>query len=155
MTKYQKFIKEKQIIHASNGIEPTEPHPILFPFQRDIVKWALRRGRACVWADCGLGKTLMQIEWCKQIPGDSLILAPLAVAQQTVKEGEKVGVRIKYCRHAEEVEPGITIANYEMMEHLDLSRFKGVALDESSILKNFDGKFRNLIISSFATTPFR
>ncbi len=155
MMQYDEFLKRKQLIHESRGIEPAEPHEILFPFQRDIVKWALRRGRACIFADCGMGKTFMQIEWARQIPGDVLILAPLAVAQQTISEAAKLGAFVKYCRHADDVQPGITIANYEMLEQFDTSRFAGVVLDESSIIKHFEGKFRNLIITQFSETPYR
>ena len=91
----------------------------------------------------------------KQIPSDVLILAPLAVSQQTVSEGIKFGVSVKYCRHADEVETGITITNYEMLDHFDVSRFAGVVLDESSIIKHFDGKMRKQIIESFSETPYR
>lgn len=130
MKDYKSFLRAKAIIHDTQGIKPIEPHPMLFPFQRDIVKWALRRGKACVWADAGLGKTLMQIEWCRQVPGDTLIVAPLNVAQQTIREGKKVDCEIRYCRKTEDFHPGISIVNYEMLEKLDVSRFKGVALDE-------------------------
>lgn len=85
MTDYATFLASKALTSIPTGLpSPNEPHEILFPFQRDIVKWALRRGRACIWADCGLGKTFMQIEWARQIPGSVLIVAPLAVAAQTV-----------------------------------------------------------------------
>jgi hypothetical protein len=102
-----------------------------------------------------MGKTFMQIEWARQIPGDVLILAPLAVAQQTIEEASKLGCRVRYCRHDNEVQPGITVANYDMLEHFEPARFSGVVLDESSIIKNFDGKFRNLLIKRFAQTPYR
>lgn len=108
-----------------------------------------------MWADCGLGKSFIQIEWAKQIPGDVLILAPLAVASQTVAEASKLGVDVNYRRHGDDVTSGITITNYEMLEHFDVARFTGVVLDESSILKNYTGAFRNLIIESFGRTPFR
>lgn len=152
---YQKFLKGKQTKHQSQGLEPVEPHAMLFPFQRDIVKWALRRGRACIFADCGMGKSFMQIEWARQIPGDVLILAPLAVSGQTVAEGKKLGVIINPCRSQEEVKPGINITNYEMLHQFKPEHFAGVVLDESSIIKHFEGKFRNLLIKSFAQTPFR
>jgi hypothetical protein len=155
MKTYEEFLKTKQITAQSIGIEPDEPNPILFPFQRDIVKLALRKGRACIWADCGLGKSFMQLEWARQIPGDVLILAPLAVAQQTVSEGVKLGITVKYCRDKSQVEPGITIANYEMLEHFEAGRFTGVVLDESAILRNYTGTYRNRIIQSFARTQYR
>lgn len=152
---YKSFLKEKQIVHEASGIQPSEPHEILFPFQRDIVKWALRRGRACIFADCGMGKTFMQIEWARQIPGDVLILAPLAVANQTIDEAAKLGCFVRYCRHGDDVQPGITITNYEMLEHFDASRFTGIVLDESSIIKHFDGKTRKDVIERFANTQYR
>lgn len=152
---YNKFLKTKQTVHETRGLEPQEPNNMLFPFQRDIVKWALRRGRACIFADCGMGKSFMQIEWAKQIPGDVLILAPLAVAAQTIEEGRKLGVTIHACRSKDDVRPGINITNYEMLHQFDPERFAGVVLDESSIIKHFEGKFRNLLIKSFANTPFR
>lgn len=152
---YQAFIEGKRRAIQSHGINPEPVNPILFEFQSDIVQWALRRGRACVFADCGLGKTFMQLEWARQIPGDVLILAPLAVSHQTVSEGVKLGIEVAYRRSGDEVTPGITITNYEMLEHFDVSRFTGVILDESSILKNYTGAFRNLIIESFKNAPFR
>jgi hypothetical protein len=131
----------------------------LFPFQRDIVTWALRRGRAAIFADCGMGKTPMQLEWAhrvvKHTGGRVLILAPLAVAQQTVREGAKFGIEARYCREQAQVGDGITIANYEMLPHFDAASFAGVVLDESSILKAYDGKTRTAIIEAFAKTPFR
>lgn len=152
---YATFLKGKALVHESQGIEPREPHPMLFPFQRDIVKWALRRGRACLWEECGLGKTFQSIEWARQIPGDVLIVAPLNVANQTIGEGKKLDCEIRYCRHTEEFKPGISIVNYEMLENLDVSRFVGVVLDESSILKSFSSKTRNIILEKFARTPYR
>jgi superfamily II DNA or RNA helicase len=152
---YQEFLESKRIAQPASGIEPGEINPFLFPFQRDIVRWALRRGRACIFADCGMGKTFMQLEWARQIPGSVLILAPLAVAQQTIAEGVKLGIDVKYCRHQDDVKPGITVANYEMLEHFDCSYFKGVVLDESSILKNFMGKTKRAILDKFKGTRFK
>jgi hypothetical protein len=126
---------------------------MLFPFQRDIVKWALRRGRAAIFADCGLGKTPMQLSWAAQVPGRVLILAPLAVAQQTVREGKKFGIEVAYSRVP--CDDRIVITNYEMLDHFNPSEFAGIVLDESSILKSYDGKFRNQIIDSFRDTPFK
>lgn len=97
----------------------------------------------------------MQIEWARQIPGNVLILAPLAVANQTIAEAAKLDCKVRYCRHQSEVKKGITIANYEMLEHFEAKKFKGIVLDESSIIKHFEGKFRNAIITGFKDTPFR
>ena len=153
---YAEFLAEKTRADVPTGIpDPGPLNPALFPFQVDIVNWALRRGRAAIFADCGMGKTLMQLEWAKQIPGDVLILAPLAVAKQTVQEGAKFGIEVTYARSQAEVKPGITITNYEMLQHFDASAFAGVVLDESSILKAYDGKTRTAIIEAFQRTPFR
>jgi len=127
----------------------------MFPFQRDVVGWALKRGRAAIFADCGMGKTLMQLEWANHVPGRVLILAPLAVAQQTVTEGAKFGIPVEYSRDGESTTARIVVTNYEMVEHFDAGDFTGVVLDESSILKAQDGKTRNALIDTFGQTPFR
>ncbi|MCP4645817.1 MAG: helicase [bacterium] len=153
---YREFLAGKAISTPDAGLDLVpDLNPMLFDFQRDIGRWALRRGRAAIFADCGLGKTPMQLEWAKHVPGDVLILAPLAVAPQTVREGEKFGAPVRYVRDGADVDPGISIANYEMLHHFDVSRFAGIVLDESSILKAYTGKFRNQIIESFASTPYR
>ena len=156
MSEYQEFLKRKATSDPATGLkEVPQLNPALFDFQRDITGWALRRGRAAVFADCGMGKTPMQLEWARHIPGNVLILAPLAVAAQTVREGEKFGVTVRYARQQADVQPGVTIANYEMLEHFDASYFTGIVLDESSILKSYDGKTRTTIINTFKQTPFR
>jgi superfamily II DNA or RNA helicase len=153
---YAEFIAAKAITSPLAGlIEIPSLSAHLFPFQADIVRWALKRGRAAIFADCGMGKTPMQLEWARHIPGNVLILAPLAVASQTVHEGEKFGIPVRYCRDQSAVEAGITIANYEMLEHFDPSYFNGVVLDESSILKSYDGATRNAILGAFEQTPYR
>jgi superfamily II DNA or RNA helicase len=153
---YVEFLKRKTVVHVPAGLDvsPSALHPELFPFQRDIVAWALRIGRAAVFADCGLGKTLMQLEWARRIPGRCLILAPLAVAHQTVREGRKFGVDVTYDRTGKDG-ADIVVANYEMLEHFEPSSFSGIVLDESSILKNYTGKTRNAVIEAFAATPYR
>lgn len=152
---YQDFLKQKLTLPQFNGISNFAINEKLYPFQRDITSWALRRGRACIWADCGLGKSFMQVEWAKNVPGTKLIVAPLAVADQTIHEAAKLHVEIQYARHQSEVSCPITITNYEMLKEFDASKFNGVVLDESSILKNFDGKYRSMIIEMFAKTPYR
>lgn len=153
---YSDFLNAKRISDPSTGLQQVPAlNPMLFDFQRDIVTWALRRGRACIWADCGLGKTPMQLEWARHVPGRVLILAPLAVAQQTKREGEKFGVAVGVARKQSDVSEQITVTNYEMLEHFDLSRFTGIVLDESSILKAHDGKTRNQIIETSQRVPFR
>jgi len=153
---YEEFIQNKRISIEDAGIEVASDslNSHLFPFQRDIVRWALRKGRAAIFCDCGLGKTIMQLEFAERVPGRVLILAPLAVAQQTVREGDKFGIRVVYSRKPIADEK-VTITNYEMLEHFNPSDYQGIVLDESSILKSFDGTFRNLIIEQFRTTPFR
>src|ERR1700688_1309023 len=157
MKTYAQFLAEKRIAIEDSGIE-VNPHALnrnLFPFQRDIVKWALRKGRAAIFCDCGLGKTIMQLEFARHVDGPVLILAPLAVAQQTVREGKKFGIDVRYERQMSEAFEIPTATNYEMLHEFDASKYRGVVLDESSILKSFDGAFRNQIIESFRATPFR
>lgn len=153
---YSAFLSRKALVDPATGLRsiPTL-NPMLFDFQRDITSWALRRGRAAIFADCGLGKTPMQLEWAQHIPGDVLILAPLAVAAQTVREGAKFGIEVHQARQQSDVRSGITIANYEMLEHFRPEAFAGIVLDESSILKAYDGKTRTAIIEAFAKTPFK
>jgi hypothetical protein len=134
-------------------------HPSLFDFQKDIVRWALRRGRAAIFAGTGLGKTRMQTEWAMHVHrlsgGDVLMLAPLAVAAQTIREAAELGYEITMCRCQDDVRPGLNITNYEMLHRFEPVLFDGVVLDESSILKSFTGKIRNQLIESFALTPYR
>lgn len=156
MNQYVEFLERKTRSDVPTGLsEIPELNAALFPFQRDIVAWALKRGRAAIFADCGMGKTLMQLEWARHIPGDVLILAPLAVAKQTVAEGAKFGIEVTYARHQSEAKQGITITNYEMLQHFEPTAFHGVVLDESSILKAYDGKTRTAIIQAFQRTPYR
>ena len=129
-------------------------NPALFEFQERMVRWCLDRGRAAIFADCGMGKTLMQLEWARHVPGDVLILTPLAVAYQTEKEAEKFGIEAGVSRDGVKVGK-ITITNYEQLHKFDTRDFQGVVLDESSILKNFNGKTRNAIIDGFAETPYK
>lgn len=157
LDEYALLLKKKTAVVIPVGIEidPSSVNAIMFPFQRDIVRWALRKGRCAIWADTGLGKTFMQVEWARHIDGDVLIVAPLAVVQQTVNEAAKLGVTVRYCRHGSEVQHGISITNYEMVEHFDAAHFAGVVLDESSILKNLDGVTRKTLTAMFAQTPYR
>ncbi len=156
MGNYEAFLQRKSIVDTATGLDIVPAlNPMLFDFQRDIVNWALRRGRAAIWADCGLGKGPMQLEWAKHVPDEVIITAPLGVTAQTVREGEKFGVKCAYARNASQITERITVTNYEMLEHFDLAQFNGVVLDESGILKAYDGKTRTQIIESFAQTPFR
>lgn len=153
---YRAFLERKRLDDPMTGLQSIPPlNQMLFPFQRDIVSWALRRGRAAIFADCGLGKTPIQLEWARHVPGDVLILAPLAVAGQTVREGEKFGIEVRQARRQADVRSGITVANYEMLDHFEPDAFSGIVLDESSILKAYDGKTRTRIIEAFTRTPFK
>lgn len=158
--KYETYLDGKTKTAPPVGFDPVEILPSLMGFQRDIVTWALRRGRAAIFADCGMGKTIMQLEWarnvCRHTNGSVLILAPLAVAQQTVDESStfNIGCNARFLRE-DDNHRGIVVTNYEMMEHFDLGRFDGIVLDESSILKSKTGKIRTAIISAFKMTPYR
>jgi DNA modification methylase len=155
VSEYESFLASKAMVTPSCGLETVpDLNPMLFQWQRDVSSYGLRRGRIAYFADCGMGKTPMQLEWARHIPGDVLILAPLAVAQQTVREGEKFGVAVRYLR-ADDEQPGIIVTNYEMLDHFDVKRFAGVVLDESSILKAYDGKTRKKIIEAFRATPYK
>lgn len=159
LDEYRSFIKNKRYSDIASGFDAEVSGIGLFDFQEAIVKWALKRGRAAIFADTGLGKTAMQVTWahevCKHTGGDVLILAPLCVSQQTVDEAAKFGITVKYCRSNEQVESGITITNYEMIEHFDLDSFAGVVLDESSILKSHTSKTRQFITQAFRNTPYK
>lgn len=155
MTNYGDFISQKvnqSVNTESIQLTADDLNPMLYRFQRDIVRWALAKGRAAIFADCGLGKTPMQLEWAAQVHkrmgGCVLILAPLAVSSQTVAEGIKFGVDVTLCEKAEDLKPGINITNYEKLDKFSGCHFTGVVLDESSILKSFTGKVRNQIIIS-------
>lgn len=158
---YEEFIQSKITTFQNYGFDigKEDLNPMLFDFQKDIVRWALKKGRAAIFADCGLGKTPMQLEWANQIykheGGKILILAPLAVATQTQREGEKFHIPVNICESQEDVRDGINITNYEKLEKFDANEFIGIVLDESSILKSFTGKTRTQIISNFAKTPYR
>lgn len=158
---YSEFISQKSFILESSGLDvPREElNPMLYNFQRDIVHWALAKGKAAIFADCGLGKTPMQLEWanqiCKRRGGKVLILAPLAVAPQTVNEGIKFGIHVNICESQDDVKDGINITNYEKLGKFNCSVFRGIVLDESSILKSFAGKVRNQIIDAFSNTEYR
>lgn len=155
MNPYLDFVASKKIVLGKSGLNRVPSlTPMLFDFQKHICEWALRKGRAALFCDCGLGKTPMQLEWAQHIPGRVLILAPLAVAQQTVREGKKFGIDVTYER-APKSRGKIVITNYEMLEHFDESEFAGIVLDESSILKSYDGYFRKQIIYTFNRTPYR
>ena len=158
---YLQFIERKGITSESSGfdIDRDDLALALFDFQRDIVRWALKKGKCAIFADCGMGKTLMQLEWSQKVHEytgeDILILAPLSVAAQTEREGAEFGYEVTICETQDDVRDGLNITNYEKLERFDVSRFIGVVLDESSILKSFTGKIRSMIIDRFSDTPYR
>lgn len=158
---YETFLEAKRITVQPSGfsIDRDVLNVKLFDWQKDIVRWALRCGKAAIWADCGLGKSAMQLEWAHRVHlhtgGNVLILAPLAVAKQTQREGVKFGIEVTVCETQADVQNGINITNYEKMHHFDLASFSGVVLDESSILKAYDGKTRTSIIDAFRFTPYK
>lgn len=159
MSDYQKFIAKKKISDVPSGFSPTGLNDNLFDFQNDLVTWACRRGRAALFEDCGLGKTPQQLAWAQQVAEKTnlpvLGLAPLCVTKQTQREGRKFGIEVNLANHQSEVKPGINYTNYEKLHHFDASKFSGIVLDESSILKSFDGATRNNIIESFERTPYK
>lgn len=157
MMGYAAFLATKRRRIVDAGIHIETLHPELFDFQVAVTKRALRRGRYCIFAGCGLGKTVMQLEWAEQVAasrGPVLILTPLAVAQQTEREARRFGYSARYA-DSQENAPSIAITNYQKLERFDPERYAGIVLDESSILKSYTGKFRNRIIQSFRDTPFR
>lgn len=159
---YTDFISTKAITVESKGFDvlASDLNPMLFEFQRDIVRWALGKGRAAIFADCGDGKTAMQLEWAEQIRRMTgrkvIIIAPLAVASQTKREGEKFGIAVNICASQNDVvSDAVNITNYEKLDKFVASEFCAVVLDESSIIKSFSGKIRNQIIGMFQQTPYK
>lgn len=159
MSDYATFLLGKRWLWRGGGIDEVDLPAMLFDWQRAIVHWALRKGRSAIFADCGLGKTPMQLAWAQAVQAiglKTLVLAPLCVAEQTVAEGAKFGIPVHYAADASSVgNHPIVITNYERLERFDVSQFGAVVLDESSILKAFDGKTRKLLIETFKDTPYR
>ncbi len=159
---YRDFLDEKSYVLESTGFQVSQQdlNPKLFQYQKDIVRWALAKGKAAVFSDCGTGKTAIQLAWadeiCRRTGGTVLVLAPLAVADQTRREGEKFGITSYVVSCQQDIVPGaINITNYEKLDKFVSSSFIGVVLDESSILKSFTGKVRTAIIDRFTKTDFR
>lgn len=156
MSNYQDFIAAKARTVAPMGRDVRgQVHPMLYGWQSAIVEWAVDRGRAALFEDCGLGKTIQQVEWARLIADRALIVAPLSVARQTVREAAKVGVEVIYTREHPGPGPGIWITNYEMTERVDPSDFEAVVLDESSVLKNADAKTRRRLTAQCRDVPYR
>ena len=158
MSAYADFLDEKTQLGGFHGFTPVNMPDHLFDFQKSLVEWACRKGRAAIFADCGLGKTPMQLDWADQVVRHTnkrvLILTPLAVAAQTIEEGDKFGVE---CARSHEGKPQskITVTNYERLHLFDPNDYVGMVCDESSILKSFDGARRGEITEFMRKMPYR
>jgi hypothetical protein len=159
---YAEFLRTKAKTYQSSGfsLKDSDLNQKLFDWQREVTRWAIRKGRAAMFEGCGLGKTAQQLEWARQInrsvKGRTLLLAPLAVAEQTFyEECPKFDIKATLCRRQEDTRKGINIANYEMLEHFKPETFNAVILDESSILKSMDGATKQALIASFRNTPYK
>lgn len=157
---YDAFVASKRRAEVPTGHTPGDLNEHLFDFQHAIVSWAVRRGRAAIFADTGLGKTLMQLSWADEVAshtgGIVLVLAPLAVSEQTIEQGATFGIEVKRVPNGSTPDaPGVWITNYERMESIDFDSMHGLVLDESSILKAHDGKTRQRIIDAAQGIPYR
>ncbi len=157
---YEDFVAKKRRSEVATGHKPGDLNEYLFDFQHAIVSWAVRRGRAAIFADTGLGKTLMQLSWADEVAthtgGIVLILAPLAVSEQTIEQGETFGIEVKRVPHGQTPDqPGVWITNYERMDSICFEDLHGIVLDESSILKAHDGKTRQRIIDAAQGIQYR
>jgi hypothetical protein len=159
---YDEFLQSKAISAEACGFDLDKDSitPMAFDYQRDIIAWACKKGKCAILTGCGTGKTLMLLEWARAVHDHTdkpvLVVSPLSVVHQTVREGEKFGIcAVNECRRAQDVINGVNITNYEMIEHFDSAVFAGVVLDESSILKSFTGKYKTLLTDMFCRTPYR
>jgi superfamily II DNA or RNA helicase len=155
---YAEFLESKRKAAQEVGADvyASDVHPMLHDWQAEAVAWAVKRGRAAIFWDCGLGKTFLQLEWARLSADRSLILAPLSVARQTIREAKKIDIKARYVRSDDEVDAeGIYITNYEMAHKFDMSKFGAIVLDESSILKNVDGKTRKFLTQHSREIPLR
>jgi DNA modification methylase len=158
---YQDFLASKRVIAQTSGLEVSldDIHDGLFPFQKVLVQWSLRKGRAAIFSDTGTGKTRIQVEWSHLVniltSKRVLILAPLSVARQTVSEAAKIGVHVHYTRLGDDLVGGINITNYEMLSHFNPDDFGAIVLDESSCLKAIESKTRVKLIEMFQDTPYK
>jgi len=156
---YKAFLQNKTHLTGNFGFEPIFMPNMLFDFQVNMTTWAINKGRAAIFADCGLGKTFMQLTWAQNViektNGKVLILTPLAVGQQTVFEAQKLGVEAFRSTDGEHGGHKLVITNYERLHYFDSNDFVGVVCDESSILKNFDGKIKNMVTDFMRKLPYR
>lgn len=158
---YTNFLKSKQITVRPSGFDVSADSLNLaaFDWQRDVDRWALKKGKSAIFEDCGLGKTIQQLVWADEVNRHTdknvLILAPLAVSTQTAREGKKFGIPVNVCREQMDVSHGINITNYERLANFRPGEFSGIVLDESSILKSYTGKTKQQIIDDFSSTPYK
>jgi len=153
---YQSFLNNKKWKYQSTGIivKKDDIHPMLFDFQKDVVLWALQKGRCALFLDTGLGKTFCQLEWARLMGGKSLIIAPLSVARQTIKEGLKIGIDVRFVSDKSQIKEGVNITNYEMLDNFD-DNINSIVLDESSILKGISSKTRMKLLDSFSNVKYK
>lgn len=158
---YDEFLQKKEVLIGDSGfeVEDDELSPYLFDYQKDIIKWALRKGKAALFEDTGLGKTIQQLQWATLVNQFTekpvMIFAPLAVSKQTVIEGERFNLPVNLCESHEDVINGVNITNYEKIHKFNTDLFSGVVLDESSILKSYSGKTTQDMINRFRFTPYK
>lgn len=156
---YSEFLNSKEYKVKESGkiIDRNNIHPIIFEWQKDIIMWSTKKGRCAIFLDTGLGKTFIQLEWARLMNENTLLIAPLSVARQTVRESHKIGLDIKYVRSQSEINTDnkIWITNYEMIEQFDYSKFNAVVLDESSILKSVSGSTRQKLTELCRDVPYR
>lgn len=158
MNTYQEFLASKTRRSPDLGeqVEPDDIHPRLHPFQTDLVRWATRKGRAGMWTTTGTGKTAISLEWARLSGKTSLVIAPLAVCQQTVREAALLDTEARYVRDSEHITgPGIWVTNYEMADRFDPHELDAVVLDEGSSLRDSTGKRRTMLIDHYAPVPRR
>lgn len=159
IAKYHAFLGTKSQFAGEDGFAPSWMPDNLFDFQQHLVDWAQRSGRSAIYADCGLGKTPIQLTWAENVVRKTnrpvLVLTPLAVAAQTVHEGAKFGIECRASRNGEHARAGIVVTNYEQLQHYSPGDFAGVVCDESSILKNFDGSTKAAVTEFVRTLPYR
>lgn len=154
---YKSFLAGKSQIGAMSGFDPVWMPDSLFDFQKHLVEWAIRKGRAALFEDCGLGKTFQYLVWAENVArktgGNVLIICPLAVAAQTVREGQKFGIECKLSRDGSVHRIGVT--NYESLHKFDSADYVGAVADESGAIKAFDGKRRRQVVRFFSKLPYR
>lgn len=157
-TDYKAFLDRKTHLGGQSGFKPLFMPDFLFPFQRELTTWAIEKGRAAIFADCGLGKTPMQLVWAQNVVEKTckpvLILTPLSVGAQTIREAHKFGIEAAQSRNGSIPAP-ITVANYQQLHKFDWQKFGGLVCDESSILKNFDGQIKQQITDFMRKLPYR